>query len=187
MNNQYQIYKTLEERVNMLEKELNMQKQNYLLYSNNKKNKNKNKIGKNEVMSNNYLIEKNKEIKKGMGGYKKPRGHSKTHVIKGPINQINFEHAPKSPLIQNKNKMKKKKKKINNKINNIPPVLSNNYSNFEEKNKYVNYNNNMNLDINNNMNKNTKNTKNISKINKKNNNKKKRSATPLNTEDKNIY
>ena len=40
-----------------------------------------------------------------MGGYKKPRGHSKTHIIRGPINQINYENAPKSPLIQNKNKI----------------------------------------------------------------------------------
>ena len=113
-----------------------------------------------------------------MGGYKKPRGYSKTHLKKGPFNQLNYENPPKSPLTQNRNKIaKKKKKKINNKVNNLPEVCSNNYYILDEKNQNINYKNNMN----------NNNTKNINKINKKINPKKKRSVTPLNNEDKNIY
>ena len=192
----YEIYKTLEERVNMLEKEMNLQKQSNLLQSNNKKSKNNKKknvnVNSNNLfMNNNFYNENSKDNKKvaGTGKLKKSK-RPKSNIRNININNIvNTQNPPKSPIPSqgtNKNKvMRKKKKKNSHKTNNLsqmpPQTLQNNFYNLNNQNNIINNNTNFNE-----IQKNVKN-KGINKITKKHSKKLKRSVTPKITEDKGQY
>ena len=193
--NPYDIYKTLEQRVNMLEKELILQKQNNILQSNNKNNKiNQNKNNDEEKMNNIYFYHQKKGHKKGLGvGNKRPKSRTKSNIkinYNYMVDNCNGIVVPpiKKKGVNKKGLKKKKKKNINNKMNNNnvsknePKSNENNYSKMNNNNKYVNSNANYNNNIIYNFN-----SKGASKLNKKNTQKIKRSATPLNTENKNMY
>jgi len=113
MNEQYEIYKTLEERINLLEKEINMQKQNF---NNN---------------TNIYDINK----KNGTERIKKKRVSKKKLKTVNNIYELSQEE-PKIFDIKSRQKNNKKVRNINNTKDNPKNQLKENRMIFNSNRKY---------------------------------------------------
>ena len=155
------MYKTLEKRVNMLEQELNYQRQNFYTNNVNFEDYSKNISTKNIMKKNNNGGKKTRPKSKGGFNY-----HNTTE---------RDAHTPLNKIQGGQKKIFKKKKKNNKKFcgdNEIKignnSAINNNYMNNLGNNKVIGGN------------------KKINKVNKRNNSKIKRSSTPINTDD-NIY
>jgi hypothetical protein len=127
---QLEIYKTLEQRVNMLERELNMQKMNNNNNSNNSNSKHYSSNSSLHTIANTYTDtnNNNEKIRPKSGGkctYEKEMGDM-CNGNDGGITPVLLMDKPKKTI-------KKKKKKINKRENNSNNVVNTNMTNNDGK------------------------------------------------------